>query len=146
VLLADVDTGSDGVVVFSARPSQRTYLRLTTSVAVGSGWSVRSAPVLRLMVTRAAAIMSITVSRGTTTRITGRLTTTLDPQGAANRAVALQYRTRGASRWRTLRILTTNRAGRVSTIVEAARGSYYRWHYGGSSADLPDRSSAASTG
>jgi hypothetical protein len=143
VITAGADTGADGVLTFVTRPKRTTYLRLTTSVASGSGWSVTRAPVLRVKVTRAAATLSITVEKGRPARISGRLITTIAPQGVAHRSVSLQYKQAGRKEWQTLRSLITDRTGRVSTPVKSIRGRYYRWRFAGTTSELPDLSSAA---
>ena len=145
VLGAETDTGPDGTVTFVIRPKRATYLRLSTRVAAGSGWSVTTRdPVVHLRVGRAATTLTMVGAKRGAALISGRLLIARNSQPVAGRSVALQYRAVGSTTWRRIRSFTTSSSGRVSSTLRGSRAGYYRWHYGGSAADLPDVSPATS--
>lgn len=139
----NVDTGADGTTTFTLRPTRTTYLRLSTPVAPGSGWTAPAGPVARLTVERSGTKLTMAKRKGTSAALSGRLASTTTSRPLAGRSVLLQYRPGGTKKWLTVRVLKTSRTGRISAQVPRGRAAFYRWHYRGSVADLPRSSSTA---
>jgi hypothetical protein len=74
-------------------------------------------------------------------RVSGRLTTAAGRR-LADRAVLLQRRPAGATRWMTASRDTSDSTGRVRRTVRPARVTWYRWSYRGEHRYAPARSRA----
>ncbi|MDX2542686.1 hypothetical protein ACOT81_18175 [Streptomyces sp. WI04-05B] len=77
------------------------------------------------------------VAKGKKLTLKSRLTranwTTKKNDGYAGSAVSLQFRAQGATTFKTLKKVTTNSAGALSTTVTATADGFFRWVYYGNS-------------
>ncbi|WP_330172348.1 calcium-binding protein [Streptomyces sp. NBC_01498] len=75
------------------------------------------------------------VAKGATLTVTGKLTRanwdTYRYAGYTGRPVALQFRPKDSDTYSTVKTVTTNGTGNLSTTVKAAADGYWRWNFAG---------------
>jgi hypothetical protein len=126
-------TGSAGTASVAAPAwdtlGARSY-RVQVRAGPAGGWTSTSSP-SRTVTTVLRTLLTSSARTGRPSTVRALLRTSA---GAAvrSRVVVLQYRTSGATRWRTLARHTTGTTGTARALVHPGRPTSYRWIFAGS--------------